>query len=83
MTLTESFAWYSQLAQKPGWSAYVWDRAQEMAKEHPELFARLPAMLAKDHPGISQVTLTRSVETSANTWKIPADFRPYTPKEKK
>lgn len=45
MDLNAALEWYVELAGKPGWKAYVWDRVQQMALEHPAEFRELPELL--------------------------------------
>jgi hypothetical protein len=42
--------WYVQLAAHPGWKGYVWHRVNELAREHPALFADLPDQLTARMP---------------------------------
>lgn len=42
--------WYAHLAAQPGWRVYVWHRVNQMAMDHPELFADLPAQLTARMP---------------------------------
>lgn len=44
-TLQKMLDWYVHLAQAPGWKDYVWQRVKEMARDHPDLYRDLPALL--------------------------------------
>lgn len=46
--LSAALDWYVYLAQQPGWSAYVWRQVNDMAKEHPWLYWRLPELLTAE-----------------------------------
>jgi hypothetical protein len=46
--LKRSLDWYVFLARQPGWKAQAWHSANELAKEHPQFFWNLPAMLTKE-----------------------------------
>lgn len=70
MDLQAAFAWYSAMARNQGCADYAIDQARELAKEHPVLFERLPAMLLKANPRLSQCRMERSHETRANTYRL-------------
>jgi hypothetical protein len=48
MDLPEALRWYVHLASQPGWSAYVWHRVNEMARDFPLVFGELPALLTAE-----------------------------------
>lgn len=70
MTSDEDFAWYSDLAKRPGWRDYVREQAKELAADHPVLYADLPARLFAAFPVLTQVTLERGRETRENTYLL-------------
>lgn len=47
LALGKALAWYSHLAVQPGWKEYVWHQVKTMAKESPDLFRDLPALLTE------------------------------------
>ena len=49
--LARSVAHYTQLAESPGWKAYVWHQVQQMARDDPQTFGTLPALLVKAMKG--------------------------------
>jgi hypothetical protein len=45
MDLAAAVAWYSALAQEPGWRAYTRARVHDLAAEFPAVFGDLPALV--------------------------------------
>jgi len=45
--LETTLRWYAHLASQPGWKAYSWEAAKQLAKDHPSVFWKLPDLLVE------------------------------------
>jgi len=52
----QTLDWYVKLAQSPGWKEYVWSQVQDIAKQHSDMHADLPARLVAAMKALATTT---------------------------
>ena len=48
MDLPQAVKWYAYLGSQPGWSEYSWHRVKQLARDFPEVFGPLPALVTAE-----------------------------------
>lgn len=46
--VSAALKWYAQMAAIPGWKAQAWHSVQELAREYPAVFGKLPDLLTAE-----------------------------------